>query len=79
MYVMKKSISIAAIAACLAVGSAFTTRLQIQQWNVDHPAVGEPGLYFNTMNSIKNIYCPGLNNEECAYLAGSPGTIIKKP
>jgi hypothetical protein len=76
---MKKSISIVAIAALFAVGSAFTTRFQVVQWNVDHPGAGSPGLYFNTMTQIKNIYCPGLNNVECAYLAGSQGTIIKKP
>ena len=76
---MKKSISVVAIAALFATVSAFAGRFQVVQWNVDHPEVGQPGLVFNTQSQIKNIYCPGVNNVECAYLAGSMGTTIKKP
>lgn len=76
---MKKSIPLVAIAALFAVGSAFTSKVQVQQWNVDHPEVGSPGIYFSTADQIKSIYCPGLTNLECAYLVGSPITIIKKP
>jgi hypothetical protein len=76
---MKKSMSIVAIAAVLAVGTAFTSRYQVEQWNVDHPEQGQPGIYFLSQVQIKNLFCPGLNNVECAYLAGSMGTIVKKP
>jgi len=77
---MKRSISFVAIAALFAVGSAFTSKFQtVQQWNVDHPEAGQPGIYWSTADQIKMIYCPGVNNVECAYLVGSPITIIKKP
>lgn len=77
---MKKSISVVAIAALFAVGSAFTTRYQVVQWwNVDHPEQGTPGIYHLTADQIKNLFCPGLNNVECASLVNTPGTLIKKP
>ena len=78
---IKKSISIVAIAALFAVGSAFVSRNQdqIQQWNVDHPEQGTPGIFFLTATQVKNLYCPGLNNVECAYLISSPGVYVKKP
>jgi hypothetical protein len=79
---MKKSISIVAIAALFAVGSAFVGRYQqdpILQWNVDHPEQGTPGIFFLTAAQVKNLYCPGINNSECAYLISTPSTIIKKP
>ena len=78
---MKKSISVVAIAALFAVGSAFTTRSQgAAWWNVDHPQVGRtPGIYFATAQQIKDIYCVGLNNVECAYLISNTSVIIKKP
>jgi hypothetical protein len=76
---MKKSISIVAIAAVFAVGSAFTTRFQVQQWNVDHPEQGSPGFYFLSVQQVKLIFCPGVSNVECAYLVNTMGTTIKKP
>jgi hypothetical protein len=76
---MKKSISMAAIAAVFAVGSAFTARFQTQQWNVDHPEQGSPGIYFLSPTQVKLAFCPGLNNVECAFLVNSMGTTVKKP
>ena len=76
---MKKSMSVVVIAAVLAVGSAFTSRYQVQQWNVDHPEQGQPGIYFLSEVQVKTPYCPGNSNVECAYLVGSMGTIVKKP
>lgn len=76
---MKRSVSIMAIAVVFAVASAFTAHRQVQNWNVDHPEVGTPGIVFLTATQVKNLYCPGLNNVECAYLVGSMGTTIKKP
>lgn len=76
---MKKLISVAVIAALFAAGSAFSSRYQVQQWNVDHPAAGSPGIYFLTAAQVKNIFCPGVNNVECAYLISNPVMIIKKP
>ena len=76
---MKKSISVVAIAALFAVGSAFTARYQVQQWNVNHPENGTPGIYNLTADQVKSIFCPGLNNSECAYLISNPSMIIKKP
>lgn len=76
---MKRSIPFVAIAALFAVVSAFTGKTQIQQWNVDHPYTGSPGVYFLTSDQVKNIYCPGVNNQECAYLVGNAGVIIKRP
>jgi hypothetical protein len=76
---MKKSISIVAIAALFAVGSAFTTRYQSAWWNVYAPEKGTPGIYNLTVDQVKNAFCPGLNNVECAYLVSSPGMIVKKP
>jgi hypothetical protein len=79
---MKKSVSVVAIAALFAVVSAFAgkaNRQVVQTWNVDHPFQGGPGIYQLSGTQAKAIYCPGANNVECAYLAGSPGTIIKKP
>ena len=76
---MKKSISmVAVIAALFAVGSAFTAKSQVGQWNVDHPAAGAPGIYFLSEAQVKGIYCPGVNNVECAYLING-GVIVKKP
>ena len=71
--------SIVAIAAVLAVGSAFTSRHQVGQWNVDHPEQGQPGIYFLTPEQIKLDFCPGLNNQECAYLTSQTNMIVKKP
>jgi hypothetical protein len=79
---MKKSISIVAIAALFAVGSAFVGRYQqepTQQWNIDHPEQGTPVIIFLTASQVKNLYCPGINNSECAYLISNNSTIIKKP
>jgi hypothetical protein len=76
---MKKSISVVAIAAVFAAGSAFTAHRQLQQWNVDHPEVGTPGIFFLSEAQVKALYCPGLNNVECAYLVGNQGDIVKKP
>jgi hypothetical protein len=76
---MKKSVSIMAIAVVFAVASAFTAHRQVQQWNVDKPEVGTPGIFFLTADQVKQLYCPGLNHVECAYLIGSMGTTIKKP
>ena len=79
---MKKSISIVAIAALFAVGSAFVGRYQqdpILQWNVDHPEQGTPGIFFLTETQVKNQFCPGLDNSECAYLISMPSHLVKKP
>ncbi len=76
---MKRSISVAAIAALFAVGSAFTVRYQAQTWNVNNPESGSPGIYYLTVTQVKSILCPGLNNVECAYLISNTSTIVKKP
>lgn len=76
---MKKSISMAAIAAVFAVGSAFAARYQVQQWNVDHPEQGTPGIFFLSQQQVKLFYCPGVNNVECAFLVNTMGTTVKKP
>ena len=78
---MKRTISVASIAALFAIVSAFAARpdRQVETWNVDHPFQGNPGIYRLTALQIKSFYCPGPNNVECAYLVGSMGTIIKKP
>jgi len=78
---MKKSISVVAIAALLAVGTAFTSKSQAGDWwNVTNPIAGKsPGIYFGTTDQIKNIYCPGLNNLVCAYLISNTGVIVKRP
>lgn len=76
---MKKTVSLAAIAAVFAIGAAFTTRFHGQWWNVDHPAAGSPGIYFLSDIQVKGAFCPGVNNVECAYLISDPSTIIKKP
>jgi len=77
---MKKPVSIVAIAALFAVGTAFThTANQVQNWNVDHPQKGTPGIVWLTADQVKNTFCPGVNNVECAYLISNPGIYIKKP
>ena len=79
---MKKSISIVTIAALFAVGSAFAGRYQQEptlQWNIDHPEQGTPVVIFLTATQVKNLYCPSINNLECAYQVGVPSNIIKKP
>jgi hypothetical protein len=77
---MKKSISVVVvIAALFAAGSAFTARYQSEWWNVNNPESKTPGIFNLTQDQVKNGYCPGLNNIECAYLISSPGMIVKKP
>ena len=76
---MKRSVYIMAIAVVFAVASAFTVHRQTQTWNVDHPEVGTPGIVLLSAAQVKLLYCPGVNNVECAYLVGSMGTTIKKP
>jgi hypothetical protein len=77
---MKKTMSLAAIAALFAIGTAFAPKFQEGQWwNVDHPAKGTPGIFFLSALQVKTLYCPGVNNLECAYLVGAMGTIVKKP
>jgi hypothetical protein len=76
---MKRTISLAVIAALFAVGAAFTTRHQAVTWNVDNPEQGNPGIYILSADQVKSIFCPGVNNIECAYATLNPNTIIKKP
>jgi len=76
---MKRTISLAVIAALFAVCAAFTTRQTTGYWNVDHPEAGSPGIYYATDVQVKAAWCPGLNNIECAYLVSNTGVIIKKP
>ena len=78
---MKKSISLVAIVALLAVGTAFTTRSQAGDWwNITNPIPGRPaGPFFGTVDQVKNIYCPGVNNVVCAYLVSNPSVIVKRP
>ena len=76
---MKKLLSVAAIAALFAVGSAFTAKEQSAWWNVNNPRVGTPGIVNLTMPQVKNIFCPGVDNVECAYLISNPIMIVKKP
>lgn len=76
---MKKTISLAAIAAVFAIGAAFTTRQTAQWWNVNSPEQGSPGVYFLTDVQIKAAFCPGLNNIECAYPIANPINFVKKP
>ena len=76
---MKRSVYIMAIAVVFAVASAFTVHRQTQTWNQDHPEVGTPGIVLLSAAQVKLLYCPGVNNVECAYLVGSMGTTIKKP
>ena len=75
---MKKLLSVAAIAALFAVGSSFTATGE-QWWNVNAPRVGTPGIVWLTMDQVKQLYCPGVNNLECAYLISAPIQIVKKP
>ena len=78
---MKKSISVVAIAALFAVGTAFTTRHQTGDWwNVTNPIAGRtPGIYYQTQQQIKDYYCVGLNNVLCAYLISNTSIIVKRP
>jgi hypothetical protein len=75
---MKKLLSVAAIAVLFAVGSAFTITGE-EWWNVNNPRVGTPGIVWLTTQQVKQLYCPGLDNVECAYLISSPIQIVKKP
>lgn len=75
---MKKSISVVAIAALFAVGSAFITKHQSYLWNVDHPENGTPGFYNLTVDQAKAIFCPGVNNVECAFVPNTT-IMVKKP
>jgi hypothetical protein len=75
---MKKLLSVAALAAVFALGSAFTKTGE-QWWSVNNPRTGSPGIYNLTMTQVKLIYCPGVDNVECAYLISNPVYIVKKP
>jgi len=76
---MKRSVSLVAIAAVFAIGAAFTTKRQTGMWNVDHPEVNSPGIYYATFDQIKASFCPGVNNLECAYFISDRNVIVKKP
>jgi len=76
---MKKLLSVAAIAALFAVGSAFTAKEQSAWWNVNNPRQNTPGIVNMVMSQVKLIYCPGVDNVECAYLISNPVMIVKKP
>jgi hypothetical protein len=76
---MKKLLSVAAIAALFAVGSAFTAKDQTAWWNVNAPEVHTPGIFNLSMFQVKALYCPGVDNIECAYLISNPIQIVKKP
>jgi hypothetical protein len=76
---MKRSISVVAIAALFAAGSAFTTRYQSLWWNVYAPESGTPGIDNLTVVQVKNIFCPGVSNVECAYVINNNSMIVKKP
>ena len=76
---MKKLLSVAAIAALFAVGSAFTAKDQVEWWNVNNPRVGTPAIIQLSAAQVKQLYCPGVDNVECAYLISNPIMIIKKP
>jgi len=76
---MKKLLSVAVIAALFAVGSAFTAKEDVLWWSVNNPRVGTPGIFQLTMSQVKQLYCPGVDNLECAYLISNPIQIVKKP
>jgi len=76
---MKKLLSVAAIAVVFALGSAFTAKDQTAWWNVNNPRTGSPGIYNLSMVQVKLIYCPGVDNVECASLISNPIMIVKKP
>ena len=76
---MKKLLSVAALAVLFAVGSAFAAKDQTEWWNVNNPRVGTPGIFNLSMAQVKALYCPGVDNLECAYLISSPIVIVKKP
>ena len=77
---MKRSVSLAVIAALLAGLTAFTTHRQVYNWNVNNPENGTPGLYFNlSPEQVKAAFCPGLNNTECAMVINMNNIIVKKP
>lgn len=71
---MKKTLSIAFIAALLAVSTAFASYKRVTTW-VFYEGSTRTGLAAD----IKNYYCPGANRQMCAVDVDNGYNIIFRP
>jgi hypothetical protein len=71
---MKKTLSIAFIAALLAVGTAFASHRVETTW-----IFYEGSVRTGFASDIKNIYCNGANRQLCAVDANNGANIIFRP
>jgi len=71
---MKKTLSLAFLAALCAIGTAFASKIKADpQWILnDDTIVTGPSA------TIKILYCPGANVLQCAINMDGSGTIIRK-
>jgi hypothetical protein len=74
---MKKMLSITFLAAVLAVGTSFASKLSTSdsstEWLLDDVIV------VGLQSEIKTQYCAGANNVQCAIMTVQPFTLIRKP
>jgi len=72
---MKKTLSLAFLAALCAIGTAFASKIV----DVDPDwMLNDDTIVTGTAARIKTLYCPGANVIQCAVNMDGTGTIIRK-
>jgi hypothetical protein len=71
---MKKTLSITAIAALLAVGSAIASKKRVTTW-----IMWDGNTRTGLAQDVKNLYCTGYNNQVCAVNQDNGYDIIFRP
>ena len=73
--IMKKTLTITFVAALLAAGSAFASKMAADpEWYMYNDT-----FVTGSAQYIKNFYCSGPNNIQCAIQLDQPNNVIRKP
>lgn len=72
-------LSITFLAAVLAVGTSFATKLSNSDSTTEWMLTYDESIVVGLQSEIKTIYCSGANNVQCAIMTVQPFTLIRKP
>jgi hypothetical protein len=76
---MKKMLSITFLAAVLAVGTSFASKLSTSDSTTEWMLSYDSSIVVGLQSEIKTRYCAGANVVECAMMTVQPFTLIRKP
>jgi len=72
-------LSITFLAAVLAVGTSFASRLNTSESTTEWMLTYDESIVVGLQSDIKARYCAGANNVQCAIMTVQPFTLIRKP